>query len=497
MSLFPKAARPQWTGRETEGKRPSTPGRSLLGSIRPKDNVGKSGSRAASIPLPPKESKRPLSAQRFISAGAERKLDGEGREPQAPKSPRPHEEHRLDDRSSHSIDHGVHWSQLGKKNKKNDLIAQAVAQMANISKKNDDIMEKLQNEDTDAKVQTAQLMSSVAGHIVDAIQNPGSEGSKKIPLRTAKSMKRDQALEALSKVMAEAEEQAKKEEEEMEEDEGWEMLTFEQSPAKKRERKEGYSVISQQKKMLQPGAPRRERKGKHPLDLIGVLEVVPNTPPPKQCRAHSLHKETHRERITVHASDFMKYGNDVKMLRNFKLDSPKETEPERECNPEKNAVDPPLEEPVQAEEKPFVPFNPWAGQAVYERFSQNESGINEVWFPPSPQKDGGSQSSTRAPSTDSRNETVHDRLFRQALQRPGTDGKQPRSRRGSGCGSKELGTGSKQSAGSFLSTSSQASSRPPSRPSSARGSRPSSARPYGDSARPPLPCLPSKGRAEK
>merc|ERR1719386_463076 len=103
----------------------------------------------------------------------------------------------------------------------------------------------------------------------------------------------------------------------------------------------------------------------------------------------------------------IKYGNDVRMLRTFKLDSPHEKEADGEGTPGKTAsTDEPasadksasgVKEPVAVEEEPFIPYNPWAGKAVYERFSQNESGINEVWFPPSPQKDGNSQSSTRAP----------------------------------------------------------------------------------------------------
>lgn len=519
MSSFPKAARPQWAGREAGGKRPSSAGpSSIKPTIRSKEVYASNGEEEtkknaahdpkaatkveSSVAVPkaaPKEPKRPLSARR-VSLNVESQVNEEGYEPRASESPRPHhEDHSLvEDHLPHPIDHSIHWSQIGRKPKKNDLMAQAIAQIAN--KKNDVILERLLKEDSDQKLQNAKLMSSVAGTIVNAVKNP--EGERKAALRTAKSMKRDQALEQLTKVMAEAEEQKEKEEQEAEEDEGWEMLAFEESPARNRERREAYSVLTQQRKMPQPGVPRPERKGKHPLDLIAVLEVVPNTPPPKACRPVSLERETHRERITVHAADFIKYGNDVKTLRTCKLDLPHVTEPEADdplpkapsssgTAPEGSTV----QEPVRVKEEPthFIPSNPWGGQLVCERFSQNDSGINEVWFPPTPQKGGGSQSSTRASSTESRSQNVYDRLY-----------KQPTSRRGSGSGMEHLQVPhdrgwSKEPSGSRArsKTPSQSSSRPSSRPPSARGSRPNSARPYADPARPALPLLPQKLHVEK
>merc|ERR1719146_124335 len=73
-------------------------------------------------------------------------------------------------------------------------------------KKNDDILDKLNEDDSATRLQNAVLMSRVAGHIVHAIEEGAEEGvshgeAKKPPLRSAKSLKRDAALDKLTQVM--------------------------------------------------------------------------------------------------------------------------------------------------------------------------------------------------------------------------------------------------------------------------------------------------------
>merc|ERR1711881_75038 len=86
-----------------------------------------------------------------------------------------------------------------------------------------------------------------------------------------------------------------------------------------------YSVLTQRRKATQKNTPRKERKGEHPLDLIGVLEIVPNSHP--SARAQSDEPLPYTETITVHAADFVKYGNDVEMLKTLKVGSPPMSEP--------------------------------------------------------------------------------------------------------------------------------------------------------------------------
>jgi len=113
----------------------------------------------------------------------------------------------------------------------------------------------------------------------------------------------------------------------------WAMLTFEGSPAKKNEWRETYCVKTQRRKAAHRNTPRKERKGEHPLELIGVFEVVPNTPPPK-ARAQSAEPYRHTQRITVHASDFIKYGNDIEKLKTLKVEPPSFSKPvaDQVCN---------------------------------------------------------------------------------------------------------------------------------------------------------------------
>lgn len=267
----------------------------------------------------------------------------------------PHHAHTmLDDHLKTKIDHSLHWTQLLVANKphKQDFMEKAKDTIQRL-RKSDDVVERLK-EDPTAKVQQAALMSRVAGHIVIAIEhettdstNPGvvQEHARKTPLRTAKSLKRDAAIDKLAKVMDEQHrihrpkqnmkeirehlgimqedektEQAHNAEtaQEEEQDEDWKLLTFDGSPARKREHKESYTVITQRRKKSLPHTPGRERKGDHPLDLISILEVMPHTPP----RAQSAERSSFAKSITVHASDFIKYGNDVEMLKKLKLESP-------------------------------------------------------------------------------------------------------------------------------------------------------------------------------
>lgn len=526
MSLFPKASRPQWPSWDKSKRRASSagpciskPGKTIeQSSTTNHQDVTKTGSALPPAPkaavsstaskAAPSDLKRPPSGRRSSVDAAAHVTFVEDAEDELRTStavPPQHDEHAVDDHGTHPKDHSVHWSQL-KKPRKKGLLEQAITQMSEI--KTDDAIKRLTKEDAEEKLKAAKLMSSVAGHIVGAMQ----DSANRVPIRTAKSMKRDDAIEKLTRVMVEAElaEQAKKEEEE-EEQEGWEMLAFEQSPARQRERNEGYVVITQQRKTSCPAAPRRERKGKHPLDLIRVLEMRPDTPPPPKVRACSVEHETHRECITVHAADFQKYGTDVKMLRALKVDPPPSNEPATV----QASVDAPVQDEVakaHVEEEPFV-FT-WEGKDITRaRITQNDTGINEVWFPPSPQKGGGgSQSSTRAPST----ESAFDRLFRQGLQRSTNDGNQSRSRHGSGNGTANSQTPHSRGQSKERSRpnsrppykdscESRPSSRPPSkqsripgsRPPSARESRPSSARPYGDNVQSTLPALPLPSLPQK
>lgn len=259
----------------------------------------------------------------------------------------PHHAHTmLDDHLKTPIDHSIHWTQLlvSKKPHKKDVMEKALATMMHL-KNNDDILEKLKD-DSSTNVQTAVLMSRVAGNPASAIQEEPAESksqeqTKKTPLRSAKSLKRDAALDRLTKVMNECqqprsqhavemmkekeetelllpfvlkndEEEHKKEQ--VETKENWKILNFEESPKRRREKLDAYSVITQRRKASRPNTPG--------LDLIGVFEVVPHTPP----RAKSVEHYAHTE-ITVRAADFIKYGDDVEMLKTLKVTSPPPSEP--------------------------------------------------------------------------------------------------------------------------------------------------------------------------
>lgn len=110
------------------------------------------------------------------------------------------------------------------------------------------------------------------------------------------------------------------------------------------------------------------------LALRRIVNVAPNQDSPsarqlrQRSRERSMPKEMQPETITVHASDFEKYGDDVNKLRDCKI----EDDLARTQLPQ----DP--EEYVQ---------NPWAGKTKHlhdllMRESQDDSGINQKWFPP-------------------------------------------------------------------------------------------------------------------
>eukprot|EP00746_Dinoflagellata_sp_MGD_P161865 gnl/MRDRNA2_/MRDRNA2_89165_c0_seq1.p1 gnl/MRDRNA2_/MRDRNA2_89165_c0~~gnl/MRDRNA2_/MRDRNA2_89165_c0_seq1.p1 ORF type:complete len:577 (+),score=86.15 gnl/MRDRNA2_/MRDRNA2_89165_c0_seq1:142-1731(+) len=271
----------------------------------------------------------------------------------------PHHAHTMvDDHLKTPIDHSVHWTQLllASKPHKQDFIEKSKDIIQRMKKNDDDVLEKLKDDPT-AKLQQATLMSKIAGHIVNAIEQESVETiqhpARKLPPRTAKSLKRDAAIEKLAKVMenqhrskhtagvmkeevnhehanaqhtshqtAEMNEKAAQEEDQVQE-ESWKTLAFDGSPARRREHKVKYTVITQRNKASRPNTPVRERKGEHPLDLIQIIEVTPHTPP----RAQSVERDSFVKSITVHASDFIKYGNDVDMLMKLKLESSSKESP--------------------------------------------------------------------------------------------------------------------------------------------------------------------------
>lgn len=284
------------------------------------------------------EPARPLSAHQLSHDGHEHHEN------------HPHHAHTMvDDHMKVPIDHKCHWSQLlaAKKPHKKNIEEKAKETMQHLLKHDSiiDISERLKEDDA-LLLKEAALMSRTAGIIASATEHQIAESDAKEQrrkpfLRTAKSMKRDAAIDKLAKVMNEQHrskgavemmeeqednEQTRKEEpeqqEEQEEDESWKMLTFDESPARRRERRDTYSVITQRRKPSRPHTPVRERKGEHPLDLIGVFEVQPHTP-----RTQSVERNRFTETITVHASDFIKYGDDIEMLKALKVESPSTSEP--------------------------------------------------------------------------------------------------------------------------------------------------------------------------
>lgn len=342
MSSFPKAARQQ----------DSVPKASLhiiVTALKEKGN--NSTVRKATSTEPG----RPLSARRLAHDATKGHIDEKSR---GHHGNHPNHAHTMvDDHLKAPIDHSVHWYQLlaAKKHHKPDIMetAESTLQHLKTSTSNDDVLDRLK-EDPVTKLQNAVLMSRIAEHIESVIDQETTESSipkqaRKEPLRSAKSLKRDAAIEKLTRVMNEEygskhagggrmslkeqedsgqvkneEEKQKEEQKEKEkEEESWKVLNFDGSPARKRERRDTYSVITQRRKASRPNTPGTEQKGKHHLDLIGVLEVVPHAPP----HTKSVERSPPKQIITVHASDFIKYGDDVEMLKTLKVESPSTSEP--------------------------------------------------------------------------------------------------------------------------------------------------------------------------
>jgi len=94
-------------------------------------------------------------------------------------------------------------------------------------------------------------------------------------------------------------------------------------------------------------------------------------------RARPKEFQETKETITVHASDYRKYSKDVNMLRNCKIE-------DRELSPRSHAAE--IGSRESKEEEDYI-HNPWAGKTKHlhellSRESQDESGINQKWFPP-------------------------------------------------------------------------------------------------------------------
>lgn len=54
------------------------------------------------------------------------------------------------------------------------------------------------------------------------------------------------------------------------------------------------------------------------------------------------------------------------------------------------------------DEEEFVPYDPWAGKPVIPCYTQNDSHINQVWFPPSPEVSDDEDITPRRPGDGSR-----------------------------------------------------------------------------------------------
>jgi hypothetical protein len=396
----------------------------------------------------------------------------------------------LDDHLKTPMDHSVHWTQLiaAHKPHKPDFIDKVENIMLHLKSNDNDVLARLK-EDPTAKMQQDALMSKVAGHIEHPNEHE-EQARRKAPLRTATSLKRDAAIDKLDKVMHEhhrshhvasdklamAEEnlgiihhEQAAEEEEEEEEETWEALAFDGSPARKRENKATYTVLTQKRKAARPNTPGRERKGDHPLDLISIFEVTPRTPP----RAKSDEPDpmdTHC--ITVHASDFIKYGHDVEMLKKLDVhanDAHSLSEPTAAADPQQSTHD---------QEKSYMRSTAASRHAP----GTGDKGLQV------PQSRG--QSASRF--------LVGSRLLSQPTGRA-SSARATSARARTGIARQLESTGTWPPA------------QPRSRPSSARTSRPVSARPRGDTwppARPlsseptscrrkarPTPFLPLKGQS--
>lgn len=122
------------------------------------------------------------------------------------------------------------------------------------------------------------------------------------------------------------------------------------------------------------------------LALQRVVQMAPNSPS-RTLRQRSPHRDLPKEMketITVHASDFKKYGNDVNMLRNCKLE-------DEEVSPGWSTLKIASRISNDPGEEDYIE-NPWAGKTKHlhdlmMREVRDETGINQQWFPP-PTKTG-------------------------------------------------------------------------------------------------------------
>jgi len=122
----------------------------------------------------------------------------------------------------------------------------------------------------------------------------------------------------------------------------------------------------------EPGSSALRANSPKQMALRRIVHVAPNySSPSPSGRARSARREAAKvapETITVHASDFEKYGNDVKQLRNCQVD------------PAHTLKIGPVEPEEYLE-------NPWAGKTkqlhdLLIRECNDDAGINQKWFPP-------------------------------------------------------------------------------------------------------------------
>jgi len=115
--------------------------------------------------------------------------------------------------------------------------------------------------------------------------------------------------------------------------------------------------------------------------LRRIVQVAPNQGSPRRTLHPRSSSREHRppkdiqETIVVHASDFKKYGNDVNLLRNCKIE-------DAELVP-----DEPVTQKIASEGEEDYTRNPWAGKTrllcdLLQCEGYDESGVNQKWFPP-------------------------------------------------------------------------------------------------------------------
>eukprot|EP00746_Dinoflagellata_sp_MGD_P161966 gnl/MRDRNA2_/MRDRNA2_89322_c0_seq1.p1 gnl/MRDRNA2_/MRDRNA2_89322_c0~~gnl/MRDRNA2_/MRDRNA2_89322_c0_seq1.p1 ORF type:complete len:542 (+),score=124.96 gnl/MRDRNA2_/MRDRNA2_89322_c0_seq1:74-1699(+) len=122
---------------------------------------------------------------------------------------------------------------------------------------------------------------------------------------------------------------------------------------------------------------------------------------------------------------------------------------------------------VKAEEE-FVPYDPWAGKPVIPCFTQNDSHINQVWFPPSPEVSDDEDITPRKPGDRSRSGSCPPDPSRKNQRKPSLPpvnkrARPPSSRPSSNfSGNARDGRNGRSTSGSRDSSTSASSSRQPS-----------------------------------